>query len=103
MHACRPKKFLHVLLAGQALLQSLLPGMRAAGYGRIVNIISTSVKEPLAGLGVSNTVRAAVAAWAKTLAGELGVTHEALYRTIAALQSEGHLIKENARLILKLT
>jgi 3-oxoacyl-[acyl-carrier protein] reductase len=59
------------LLAAQVLVQSLLPGMRAAGYGRIVNIVSTSVKEPLAGLGVSNTVRAAVAAWAKTLAGEL--------------------------------
>lgn len=59
------------LLAGQTLLQAVLPGMRAAGYGRLVNIISTSVKEPIAGLGVSNTVRAAVAAWAKTLAGEL--------------------------------
>ena len=59
------------LLAGQTLLQAVLPGMRAAVYGRIVNIISTSVKEPIAGLGVSNAVRAAVAAWAKTLAGEL--------------------------------
>lgn len=59
------------LLAAHALLQALLPGMRAAGYGRIVNIISTSVKEPLPDLGVSNTVRAAMAAWAKTLAGEL--------------------------------
>ncbi|MHA6204214.1 SDR family oxidoreductase [Dyella soli] len=59
------------LLAGQALVQALLPGMRASGYGRIVNVISTSVKEPIPGLGVSNTVRAAVAAWAKTLSGEL--------------------------------
>lgn len=59
------------LLAGQVLVQALLPGMRAAGYGRIVNVISTSVKEPIAGLGVSNTVRAAVAAWAKTLSSEL--------------------------------
>jgi 3-oxoacyl-[acyl-carrier protein] reductase len=59
------------LLAGQALLQALLPGMRASGYGRIVNVISTSVKEPIAGLGVSNTVRAAVAGWAKTLSSEL--------------------------------
>jgi 3-oxoacyl-[acyl-carrier protein] reductase len=61
------------LLAGQTLLQSVLPGMRASGYGRLVNVISTSVKEPIAGLGVSNTVRAAVAVWAKTLAGELAV------------------------------
>ncbi|MFC5437978.1 SDR family oxidoreductase [Rhodanobacter umsongensis] len=59
------------LLGAHALLQALLPGMRASGYGRIVNVISTSVKEPIAGLGVSNTVRAAVAGWAKTLAGEL--------------------------------
>jgi 3-oxoacyl-[acyl-carrier protein] reductase len=59
------------LLAGQAMVQALLPGMREAGYGRIVNVISTSVKEPIANLGVSNTVRAAVAAWAKTLSGEL--------------------------------
>ncbi|MFN6946197.1 MAG: SDR family oxidoreductase, partial [Cytophagaceae bacterium] len=42
------------------------------GFGRIINIISTSVKEPIPGLGVSNTIRAAVAGWAKTLAGELG-------------------------------
>ena len=59
------------LIAGQALVQALLPGMRQAAYGRIVNVISTSVKEPIANLGVSNTVRAAVAGWAKTLAGEL--------------------------------
>jgi 3-oxoacyl-[acyl-carrier protein] reductase len=45
--------------------------MKDAGYGRIVNIVSTSVREPIAGLGVSNTVRAAVAGWAKTLAGEV--------------------------------
>jgi 3-oxoacyl-[acyl-carrier protein] reductase len=59
------------LLCNQALTQAALPGMRAARYGRIINIISTSVREPIPGLGVSNTVRAAVAAWAKTLAGEL--------------------------------
>ncbi|GAB3040030.1 SDR family oxidoreductase [Oleiagrimonas citrea] len=59
------------VLAGQILLQAVLPGMHEAGYGRLVNIISTSVKEPIPNLGVSNTVRAAVASWAKTLAGEL--------------------------------
>lgn len=59
------------LVANQTVLQAVLPGMRAGGYGRIVNVISTSVKEPIAGLGVSNTVRAAVAAWAKTLSSEL--------------------------------
>lgn len=59
------------VIAGQTLLQALLPGMREAQFGRVVNVISTSVKEPIPNLGVSNTVRAAVAAWAKTLSGEL--------------------------------
>jgi 3-oxoacyl-[acyl-carrier protein] reductase len=60
------------LIGGQILVQTLLPAMKQAGYGRIINVISTSVKEPIKGLGVSNTVRGAVASWAKTLAGELG-------------------------------
>ncbi|HJR35662.1 MAG TPA: SDR family oxidoreductase [Gemmatimonadales bacterium] len=59
------------LLAGHALVQCLVPGMRESGYGRIVNIVSTSVREPIRGLGVSNTIRAAVAGWAKTLSREL--------------------------------
>ena len=60
------------LMAAQIVVQAILPGMRGAGYGRIVNVISTSVKEPIRNLGVSNTIRGAVASWAKTLAGELG-------------------------------
>ena len=60
------------LLNNQTLVQALAPGMRQAGYGRIVNIISTSVKQPIVGLGVSNTIRGAVAQWAKTLSLELG-------------------------------
>jgi 3-oxoacyl-[acyl-carrier protein] reductase len=59
------------LLANHTLAQLLVPGMKKAGYGRILNIISTSVKMPLKGLGVSNTTRGAVASWAKTLALEL--------------------------------
>jgi 3-oxoacyl-[acyl-carrier protein] reductase len=59
------------LLANQALTEVVLPGMLRDGYGRIVNIISTSVKEPIAGIGVSNVTRGAVASWAKTLAREL--------------------------------
>lgn len=64
------------VLAAHLLVRTLVPGMREAGYGRIVNVISTSVREPIPGLGVSNTVRAAMAAWAKTLSRELppGVT-----------------------------
>lgn len=59
------------LIASQTLLQAVLPGLRAARWGRIVNVVSTSVREPIAGLGVSNTVRGAVAGWAKTLSREL--------------------------------
>lgn len=60
------------VISSQLLVQRLLPGMKAAGYGRIVNILSTSVKQPINGLGISNAVRAAVANWAKTLANEVG-------------------------------
>ncbi|MFZ1306371.1 MAG: SDR family oxidoreductase [Ferruginibacter sp.] len=60
------------LINNHNLAQAIVPGMKASGFGRIINIISTSVKSPIAGLGVSNTIRAAVANWAKTLATELG-------------------------------
>ena len=60
------------LLCNHLLAQTVLDGMKSAGYGRIINIISTSVKEPLDNLGVSNTTRWAVAGWAKTWANEVG-------------------------------
>lgn len=60
------------LICNQILAQALLPGMKAKAYGRIINVISTSVKQPLNGLGVSNTTRGAVANWAKTWANEVG-------------------------------
>lgn len=60
------------LVCNQILAQAVVPGMKELGYGRIINIVSTSVKIPLAGLGVSNTIRGAVASWSKTLANELG-------------------------------
>jgi 3-oxoacyl-[acyl-carrier protein] reductase len=59
------------LLCNQLLVQTLLPGMKSEGFGRIVNIISTSVIAPIKGLGVSNATRGAVANWGRTLAGEL--------------------------------
>jgi len=72
----RPEEFLQAfnshLICNQILVQAVSPAMKAEGFGRIINIISTSVKTPLAGLGVSNTIRGAVASWAKTLALELG-------------------------------
>ena len=60
------------LVCNQILTKALVPGMKNKGFGRIINIISTSVKQPIHGLGVSNTIRGAVANWAKTLANELG-------------------------------
>ena len=65
------KAFLRHVLASQTLVQLILPGMKKANYGRIINVISTSVKEPIAGLGVSNTIRGAMASWSKTLSKEL--------------------------------
>lgn len=75
-HEAEPRAFgdafeLH-LMAGQILVKAVLPGMREAGRGRLINIISTSVYEPIPGLGVSNTIRGSVASWAKTLSRELG-------------------------------
>jgi 3-oxoacyl-[acyl-carrier protein] reductase len=59
------------LVINHILVQAVIAGMTAAGYGRVINIISTSVKAPLKNLGVSNTIRGSVASWAKTMAGEL--------------------------------
>ena len=64
--------FQNHLINNHILAQAVVPSMKKWGFGRIVNIISTSVKQPIAGLGVSNTVRAAVGNWAKTLSLELG-------------------------------
>jgi 3-oxoacyl-[acyl-carrier protein] reductase len=66
------KAFSSHLICNQILVQAVVQGMKDARYGRIINIISTSVKVPLRGLGVSNTTRGAVASWAKTLSLELG-------------------------------
>ncbi|HUQ96743.1 MAG TPA: SDR family oxidoreductase [Chitinophagaceae bacterium] len=60
------------LINNHHLVQTVLPGMQRENYGRIINIISTSVKTPLRNLGVSNTIRLAVAAWAKSVANEIG-------------------------------
>lgn len=71
----KPDEFLTAMtmhvVCNQLLAQTVLPGMKQAGYGRIINILSTSVREPIPGLGVSNTTRWAVAAWAKTLSREV--------------------------------
>ncbi|MBS1636065.1 MAG: SDR family oxidoreductase [Bacteroidetes bacterium] len=75
-HTAKTEDFLAAfnshLICNHILAQACIEGMKNARYGRIVNIISTSVKQPLPNLGVSNTIRAAVGNWAKTMANELG-------------------------------
>jgi 3-oxoacyl-[acyl-carrier protein] reductase len=65
------RAFTQHLICSHILVQAVLSGMKSEKFGRIINIVSTSVKQPIPGLGVSNTVRGAMANWAKTLAGEL--------------------------------
>ena len=71
----QPEKFVQAfqqhLLAAQIVSTLVIPGMKQAGYGRILNIISTSVRQPIAILAVSNTIRGAMASWGKTLSLEL--------------------------------
>lgn len=66
------KAFNQHLICNHILTKAVVPSMKKEKYGRIINIISTSVKIPLKNLGVSNTIRGAVASWAKTMANELG-------------------------------
>jgi 3-oxoacyl-[acyl-carrier protein] reductase len=76
IHTAKTEEFILAfnqhLICNHILAQACIEGMKNTGYGRIINVISTSVKQPLPNLGVSNTIRASVANWAKTLAGELG-------------------------------
>ncbi len=62
------------IVASQQLMQWILPGMKAEDYGRIINIVSTSVRQPIKSLAVSNTIRGAMASWSKTLSNELAET-----------------------------
>lgn len=113
-HAAEPGAFAAAfnqhLVSAQHLLQLLLPGMRAAGYGRILNVLSTSVKVPIANLGVSNSIRAAMANWAKTLAGELaseGITVNnvlpGLSKTARLDSLIGHIANTSGRSVEQVT
>jgi 3-oxoacyl-[acyl-carrier protein] reductase len=79
------------LINNHNLVNAVLSGMRNANYGRIINIISTSIKTPLANLGVSNTIRAAVAAWAKTLSNELGAFNITINNVLPGLTETSRL------------
>jgi 3-oxoacyl-[acyl-carrier protein] reductase len=79
------------LVCNQVLAQALVPGMKSAGYGRIINIISTSVKTPLPNLGVSNTIRLAVASWAKSLSNEVAQYNITVNNVLPGLTQTGRL------------
>ncbi|MBS1513562.1 MAG: SDR family oxidoreductase [Bacteroidetes bacterium] len=83
--------FSNHLICNHILVQALVEGMKSEKYGRIINIISTSVKLPLANLGVSNTIRGAVANWAKTLANELGKYNITVNNVLPGATATGRL------------
>ncbi|MFN6092435.1 MAG: SDR family oxidoreductase, partial [Bacteroidota bacterium] len=88
------------LLCNHLIAQAVLPGMKEAKFGRIINIISTSVKQPLKGLGVSNTIRAAVANWSKTLSVEVapfGITVNNVLPGATATQRLASIIENKSQ------
>jgi 3-oxoacyl-[acyl-carrier protein] reductase len=91
-----PTEFLNAfsqhLICNQHIVQALVPGMKKAKYGRIINVISTSVRAPIPGLGVSNTTRGAVASWAKTLSTELGQFGITVNNVLPGLTETGRLM-----------
>ncbi len=88
------------IICNQMLVQAFAPGMREAGYGRIINIISTSVVQPIKGLGVSNTIRGAMGNWARTLSSELapfGITVNSILPGYTDTVRLGSLIEGKAK------
>jgi 3-oxoacyl-[acyl-carrier protein] reductase len=79
------------LICNHILVKAVVPSMKQAGFGRIINIISTSVKIPLRNLGVSNTTRGAVASWSKTLANELGRYNITVNNVLPGFTTTGRL------------
>lgn len=99
-----PSQFLQALnnhlICNHLLSQAVLEGMKAEAYGRIINIVSTSVKIPIKGLGVSNTTRGAVASWSKTLANEVaihGITVNNVLPGATATQRIYNIIENRAK------
>ncbi|MFZ1706105.1 MAG: SDR family oxidoreductase [Saprospiraceae bacterium] len=98
------KAFEQHLIASHVLTQALIPGMKKNHYGRIINIISTSVKIPLQGLGVSNTIRGAMANWSKTLSSELapfGITVNNVLPGATATERLDEIIQNKSKKSLK--
>ena len=94
------KAFNQHVINNQILVKAVLPSMKTARFGRIINIISTSVRIPLKNLGVSNTIRGAVASWAKTLSNEVAqynITVNNVLPGFAETERLKSLIKTNAQ------
>jgi len=95
------KAFNQHLICNHILTKAVVPSMKKEGYGRVINIISTTVRIPLKNLGVSNTIRGAVASWAKTMANELGqfnITVNNLLPGNISTQRLASLIGTNAKM-----
>ena len=95
IHKASPDEFLQAynnhIICNHLLLQAMLPGMKEAAFGRVINIVSTSVKTPIPNLGVSNTTRGAVASWAKTMANELAVYGITVNNVLPGFTNTGRL------------
>ncbi|MFT6843996.1 MAG: 3-oxoacyl-[acyl-carrier protein] reductase [Flavobacteriales bacterium] len=95
IYQAKPSEFINTfnqhLICNHIMVQHVWPKMKVAGYGRIINVISTSVKQPLGGLGVSNTIRGAVASWSKTLANELGQYNITVNNVLPGATATGRL------------
>lgn len=92
------------LVCNQILTKAVSLGMKKENYGRVINIISTSVKQPIQGLGVSNTIRGAVANWAKTLSFELapfGITVNNVLPGATSTQRLQNIISNKSKKLLK--
>ena len=83
--------FTQHLKCNHVLAQATIPFMKTEGFGRIINIISTSVKEPIPGLGVSNTIRGAVGNWSKTLSIEVGAFGITVNNVLPGFTATGRL------------
>jgi len=95
IHKASPNEFLQAynnhIICNHLLLQAMLPAMKEAGYGRVINVISTSVKTPIPNLGVSNTTRGAVASWAKTMSNELATFGITVNNVLPGFTNTGRL------------
>ena len=89
------------IVSAQSISSRIIPGMIKDQFGRIINIISIGLKQPIKNLGVSNTIRGALASWAKTLATELGpfgITVNNILPGYTATERLSHLFEHRSKI-----